>query len=172
MAATVRVSYYGGNASEPAGAAAEGGTNFNRADSLTATTVIPVPTATGTNYSWKKNLALEPTAGGGSTALSNRKVYIASSLTTGLFLFFKQDATYSQPASGNKPTDSGSNGATPAGYTLATTSAQSYDAVSANATNNTRNGDFCVLVLGVDNTFAGGGGSASLSSIKFDYDEA
>lgn len=172
MAATIRVSYFGGNATEPAGANAEGGTKFNREDTLAGTTTpVPIPTATGTNYSWIKLLALEVT-GTAATSITNRKVALASSPTTGLAVHFKANNTYAQPASGNKPADSGSNGAVPSTYTQVTTSAQSYDNASASANSTGRNGQFCQLVFGVDYTYTGGGGQASLPNLLFTYDEA
>src|SRR5687767_14388984 len=108
MAAVIRASYYGGNASEPAGASAEGGIKWNREDSQSgASTPIPVPTATGTNYSWIKNLALEvTTVANPATAITNRNIKLASAPSTGLTQGWKA-AAYAQPTSGNKPADVG-----------------------------------------------------------------
>jgi len=173
MAATVRISYYGGSASEPAGVDAEGGVKFNREDSLTGTSApIPIPTTTGTNFSWIKQLALEVTSGD-STTISNRKVFLSGTPTAGLKLHFKGASAYDQADADNMPEASGSDGATPSGYTPLTTSPQSYhdNAVSASSTG--RNGDFCVLVLGVDSTYSGGAGSnIALPDLKISYDEA
>jgi hypothetical protein len=117
-----------------AGVTAEGGIKMNREDTLTGTTPIPIPTATGTNYSWIKNLALDVTTTG-TTNISNRRIYFGSAPSTGLFGFYKSVATgsYAQAASGNLPAASGSNGATPAGYTALATSlggSTAYDASS------------------------------------------
>lgn len=171
MAATVRISYFGASGTEPAGANAEGGINFNLADSLTGTTPIQIPTATGTNFSWIKNLALEVT-GTAATAITNRQVYLGGTPTSGLKVHFKQDATYNQAASGNRPSASGSNGATPSGYTALSTTPQTYHSGSVSAGSTGRNGDFCVVVCGVDNTYSAGGGSAALPDLKINYDEA
>lgn len=172
MAATVRGDYYGASATEPAGVTAETGIKWNREDSETGTTPIPIPNATGTNYSWYKLLALDVTATA-ATNITNRRVSLASTATTGLFLYFQDQVTYTQPSSGNKPTDSGSNGATPAGYTLMSTSLQVWDNTSHSTGSSGRNGDFCQIAFGVDNTYTGGAGSAiSLPNLTLTYDEA
>src|SRR5262245_12048492 len=167
--ATLRLDYFGGSASEPTGVSAETGFVFNREDSQSGTTTpVPKPTATGTNYSWKKNLALKVTAAT-ATSISNRTARWGTSPTSGLFGYFKDDPTYSQPASGNKPTDSGTNGATPATYTALTTTGQSYQATSVSAGSTGRNGDFCVVVAGIDNTYAGAAGSIALPDLIVGY---
>lgn len=82
-------------------------------------------------------------------------------------------ASYVQAASGNRPASSGSNGATPAGYTLMTTSPAVYDNTSHATSASGPNGDMAVTVLGVDVNYVGGAGSAiSLPSIILRYDEA
>lgn len=172
MAATLRGDYYGANASEPAGVTAETGAKMGRDDTETGTTVVPIPNVTGTNFSWYKQFALDVT-GTGSTNISNRNVALSGAASTGLFLFFKAAASYVQAASGNKPADSGSNGNTPAGYTLLSTSKAVYDAASVSSGSTGRNGGFCLIVMGVDNTYVGGAGSAiSLPNALLYYDEA
>lgn len=153
---------------------AEGGVTFNLADSITSTTPIAIPTATGTNFSWIKNLVIAVTVTG-TTTLSNRTVKMSGSPSTGLAMFWKAVAvaSYAQAASGNRPTASGSNGATPAGYTAMTTGAVQYDGSSVASSSSGPNGSMCVCVIGVDNTYVGGAGSAiSLPSIILSYDEA
>ena len=115
-AATVRASI--GTGGSISLATAETGIKWNLADSATDTaTPIQIPTATGTNYSWIKNLVLEVT-GTGTTAMTNRRISMATSPATGLTYDFKSVAvaSYAQAASGNRPSSSGSNGATPATY--------------------------------------------------------
>jgi hypothetical protein len=70
--------------------------------------------------------------GTGTTNITNRNIFMSTSATTGLALFWKAVAvaSYAQAASGNRPTASGSNGATPSGYTAMTTSAVQYDNTS------------------------------------------
>lgn len=152
----------------------EGGCKFNLADSATSTTPIAIPTATGTVFSWIKNLALAVTATG-TTAITNRTIYQSTTTSTGLKLFWKQVAvaSYAQAASGTRPSSSGSNGATPAGYTLMSTTPAQYDNTSVATTSTGINGDMAVCVLGVDNLFVGGPGNATtLPSIIIGYDEA
>lgn len=152
----------------------ETGCTFNLADSATSTTPISIPTATGTNFSWIKNLSLAVTVTG-TTAMTNRNVYMSGSTSTGLALWWKDVAvaSYAQAASGNRPASSGSNGATPAGYTSMTTSPQVWDNTSHVTSATGPNGDMCVVVLGVSNNYVGGAGSAvSLPNIILQYDEA
>lgn len=174
----MRISYFGASATEPAGVNAEAGFTFGLSDALdssAAPVTIPsgAPSGAGTNFSWYKQLALEVTATA-ATAITNRKVKVASSPATGLALAFKDGTTYAQAASGNKPTDAGTNGGSPpTGYTAMTTTAQSYDNTSHSAGSLGRNGDFCVVVASADGTYAGGAGSATaLPNIQFQYDEA
>lgn len=174
MAATVRLDYYGGNASEPAGVTAEAGAKFNRADSLAGTTPVPRPTAAGTAYSYVKQLGLNVT-GSAATAISNRTVKMGSSPATGLTLAFLGSATYlDQTGASGAPADNGTtNDAAPSGYTAMTTSAQSYHAASVSAGSTGRNGNFCRAVAGVANNYAGGAGSGiALPDIVAGYDEA
>lgn len=174
MAATVQARIFTG-ASEGTGANAETGIKFNREDTQTGTTPIPKPTATGTNYSWKKILGIYVTAGGGSTTISNRKIRRASAPSAGLTLHFKPDVvTYAQATSGNMPADNTTtDDATPSGYTAMTTTFQDYDTASEAATNSDRNGDFVEVVAGVSNLYTGGAGSAiALPNIELQYDEA
>ena len=154
---------------------AEGGVTFNLADNITDTTTpISVPTSIGTVFSWIKNLAIAVTSTG-TTNMTNRTVKMSGSPSTGLALFFKDvaQASYAQAASGNRPASSGSNGATPAGYTAMTTSAQQWDNTSHSTGSTGPNGDMCVVVMGVDATYTGGAGTAiSLPNILLSYDEA
>lgn len=158
----------------PSYANVETGCTFNLADSATSTTPIAIPTTTGTNFSWIKNFVIAVTVAG-TTTLSNRTVKMSGSLTTGLGLFWKAVAvaSYAQAASGNRPASSGSNGATPAGYTAMTTTATQYDGSSVSSGSTGPNGGLCVCVMSVDNTYVGGAGSAiSLGNIVLSYDEA
>ncbi len=164
-----------GTGSSVSWANAEGGVTFNLADSITSTTTpIAVPTATGTNFSWIKNLVIAVTVTG-TTAITNRTIKMGSSPSTGLALFWKDVAvaSYAQAASGNRPSASGSNGATPAGYTAMTTSAVQYDNTSHATSGSGPNGDIAVCVIGVDFSYTGGAGTAiALPSIILSYDEA
>lgn len=181
-AAVCRLDYYNGaspvfTGASYAGVTAEGGIKFNREDTLTGTTPVPIPTATGTNFSWLKNLALDVTTVG-TTTISNRRIYLGSAPSTGLNVFYKSVATgsYAQAASGNMPAASGSNGATPSTYTAMATSlggSTAYDASSVASSTLGVNGTLAVVVAGVDFNFAGGPGNATaLPTINLTYDEA
>lgn len=150
---------------------------FGRDDSQGSTASIPIPTATGTKYSYLKYLLLDVTATG-ATTISNRRIAWASSPATGLTGFFKDQATYTQnngtqgTSAGNYPADNAStNGATPSGYTALTTGNQQWDNSSVSSGSTGKNGDYVQTVLGVDNTFVGGGGAASLPNLLLTYDE-
>lgn len=164
-----------GTGSSVSWANAEGGCTFNLSDNITTTTTpISIPTATGTVFSWIKNLVLAVT-GTGTTTITNRTIKMSTSATTGLALFYKAVAvgSYAQAASGNRPSSSGSNGATPAGYTAMTTSAVQYDNTSVATSSTGPNGSMAVCVTSVDFTYAGGPGTAiALPSIVLGYDEA
>ena len=153
---------------------AETGITFNLADSATSTTPVGIPTATGENYSWIKNLVLAVTTTG-TTTISNRRVSMSGSATTGLYLYWQAVAvaSYAQAASGNRPASVGTNNTTPSGYTAATTSTAVYDSSSVASSSTGPNGKMCVMVAGVDNTYTGGAGSATaLPNIVLTYDEA
>jgi len=173
VASTIRVSIWTGGSNTPgAGGTAETGIKFNRANSLAGTTPIPIPTATGTAFSWPKFTGLEVTSDG-STTISNRGIKMAAGIATGLELFWKATASYVTPAA-SADSDSGSNGADPSGYTVMTTSNATYDASSVASTTGTAvNGQYCVLALGVSNNYAGGASSAAaVPTLTYQYDEA
>ena len=174
MAAVIRASYYGGNAAEPAGVSAEGGIKWNREDTQAgATTNVPVPTATGTNYSWLKNLALEvTTVANPATSITNRRIAIASAQPAGVTQHWKA-AAYVQAAVGNMPAASGSNDAVPSTYTLVSTTPAVYDNAAVSGGTLGRNGSMIQVVTGVSFLFTAGGGSAhALPNLQLTYDEA
>lgn len=172
--ATLRASYFGASSTEPAGVSAEGGIKFNREDSQSGTTPVPIPTSAGTAYSWYKEIALEVTTTG-TTTVSNRTVARSSAPPAGLVLYFASSSGYVQPTSGNRPTDSSTgDDAAPAGYTALTTSTVAYSTESV-TTAAGRNGGFAKLLLGVSSTgtYTGGAGSAvTLPNVLVGYDEA
>ncbi|MBA2285831.1 MAG: hypothetical protein H0W02_10130 [Ktedonobacteraceae bacterium] len=153
---------------------AEGGVTWNLEDTISGVTPIAIPNTTGTNYSWIKNLALAVTVTG-TTNITNRRISFASSLTSGLFLFWKAVAvgSYAQASGVNQPAASGTNAATPAGYTLMSTTAAQYDNTSVATSATGPNGSMAVVVFGVDNTYTGGANSGTtLASVIITYDEA
>jgi hypothetical protein len=153
---------------------AETGGVMNREDSLAGTTPTPIPTTTGTNYSFIKNFVLAVTVTG-TTNITNRRINIATGTATGMLLHWKAVAvaSYAQAASGNMPGASGSNGSTPAGYTMLTTSAAQYDNASHATSSTGPSGSMVVIVEGVDNTYASGASSsATTPSLVISYDES
>jgi hypothetical protein len=155
-------------------ASAEGGIVFNRSDNNLTTSPIPIPTSTGTNFSYPKFLCTSVTVAG-TTTISNRKIWSDGAATTGLALFYKASASYTQ-ATAVADSDSGSNGATPSGYSAlpsASGSAATWDAGGVATSSTGKNGNYVVLALGVSNNYAGGAGTGiSLPALKFQYDEA
>ena len=182
MPATIRASYYGNSASEPAGATAETGITFSESNAqvpAAGTAPVSIPTATGTAYSWIMLLSFEVT-GTSTTSINNRTARLASAITSGLAIFFGNTSTYRNPASGNAPADSGSAGpatptpvgtSAPGSYTALTTSAQQWDNTTSATSSTGRKGNFLELVAAVDNSYAGGGGQASLPNLTLAYDE-
>lgn len=166
MPATVQASYYGGSGTEPAGVNASTGIVFSQSDAQApAAGVAPVdkPTATGTNYSYIMLLAFEVIATA-ATEISQRMVFWESAPGAGTQVFFADQPTYRQPASGNEPNASGSDGPAvptprgaddPGSYADITTTPQGWDATAVSAGSTGRNGDFVELIAGIDSTFAG-----------------
>lgn len=178
-AATVRIAIYTGSSMPTTGAAAETGATFSWEDTLAGTTgAIPIPTSTGTAFSWYKNLALDVTSTG-TTAITNRSVYQSTAPPTGLAIYWKSTtvAGYAQASSATRPitTTSGDAAApTTGGWTAFTTSAAIYHAASV-GTSSGVNGDLCEIVLGVSSTgtYSGGPGSTMpVTTIYFQYDES
>jgi len=171
MAAVTVVNIHHG--ATPTVETAESGITFGRDDTVDSTTRIPKPTATGTAFSWAKSVRLRVSSGGGSTAISARTIELASAITAGLDVHFKNGGVSYAQATDVVAADSGSDDATPATYTKMTESAQSYDADSENAVDTTDNGDFLLLACGVDSSYAGGAGAAiALPSLTLTYTES
>ncbi len=174
-AAVVRAST--GHGAGPTLATAESGIKLNRSDDEATTSPIPIPTTNPyCNYSWIKPLCLEVTTAG-TTNISNRCIYQASTPTTGLKYHWMNQPTYRQPASGNMPAGTGTRGATPASYTAMTGSAAQWDNTSVSTASTGRSGNFVEVVLGVDDNnsggYTGGAGTAiTLPNVLLQYDEA
>lgn len=146
----------------------------SREDSKAGTTPIPVPTATGVNYSWLKNTYLDVTVVSSSAAtISNRTVKQDTAAATGIRFFFKTASSYVQADNSNRPADtSGSNTAVPSGYTLLSTSPTQYDNTSVSSTILGRNGLFLLFVLAIDATStASTSTNSSLPGTTVAYDE-
>jgi hypothetical protein len=176
MAASIKAFVSTGATEAGARVSAETGAVFNRVDSLAGTTPIPIPTATGTNYSYYKSMYLYcDSATGAGTSISTKQVNLNGAPATGLAVVYKDVTdTYTQAtavlaadASGGSPP------ATPATYTVMTTSPVTYDAASDTSANATRMGDILQVGLAVGSNYAGGAGAAqAVPSIVFTYTEA
>lgn len=175
MAATLQAQI--ANGAGPTNTNAETGIQFGRDDNISSTAPVPIPTSTGEKYSYLKYLFLDVT-GTAATHITNRQIAWATGTTTGLYGYFKDQATYTQnngtqgASAGNYPADINTNNTTPAGYTLMSTTLQLWDNTSVSTGSTGRNGDYVQVVGGVDSTFTGGGGAASLPSITLSYSEA
>lgn len=181
MAATIQADWFGASATLPAGINAETGVTWNREDTQTGTTPIPIPTSAAVNFSYLKVFQLAVTATS-TTTINNRTVRGSLALATGLGWYWKTDTqanwatTFNQQSGTKGAADTtGSNNASsaPSGYTAITTSPVQYDNTSQ-ATTSTGIGTALLLGvdLGVDATYAGGPGTASLGNLILGYDEA
>lgn len=143
---------------------------FGTDDAVQSSTAIAIPSSTGTKYSCPKAFFINVTTGD-STSISNRQIKLSAAPSdSGLKLFFKDLATY---ATQSALADSASDGpATPAGYTALTTSYQSWDTGSDSAASTGRSGDYVAVVVGVDSSFAAGGGSFTNPDLSCQYDES
>jgi hypothetical protein len=171
MAAGVRLSY--ASSTGPTLGTAETGIKYNREETVAGTTPIPRPTATGTAFSWSKPFRLEIIATD-TTSISNFRLnYTGSAPATGLALWYRDDVTTYQRGNALAAADTGTNGATPAGYSSMTTSPYTYDAGSYSTSTPGGKGDYFSTALGVSNNYAGGAGSAiALPDLVVTYDEA
>ena len=167
MASTLRAAIFTG--ATPTAASAEGGIKFNREDSASGTTAIPIPTSTGTKHSFHKNLGLEVTSDD-NTAISNKRIHYDGSLPAGVKLWWMASGSYVQAALADS--DAGTDDTGPSGYTAMTSSPVQYDA-GPDDSNVGLNGDYVRVALSVDSTYNGGAGSAiALPDIILTYDEA
>lgn len=191
MAAVANAEYFNG-ASVTANANIEStALRFNKSDDLsTTTTPVSVPTSAGTNYSFVKWLGMYVTTAA-ATTLTNMSIALIAALNTGFGLFglgvasgsYVQAGTGGAVMTDNATTDVTASGTPPnitgSASTRLSTTPFVYDATggSANVTNQLV-GKLCAVVLGVGNSYAGGGGavligsSSGNSGVVMAYDEA
>ena len=174
MPSTVLAYVY--NGSGPTSGSAEGGITMGRDDNVVSTAVLPIPTSTGTKFSYGKTLGIQVTGGTSTDHITNRRVLLASAEPTGLHLWYQTAGSYSQ-AVAPAAADAGINYAVPAGYSggagvggEVTTTPSLWDNTSV-ITSPGANGAYCLIALGCDSNFAGGGGSATLPNLLIEYDE-
>ena len=140
-----------------------------------AATTIPIPTATGTHFSWPMWVYLYVSAlGSGTTHITNRVASVASGMPTGSHEWGKYVASgsYVQPTT-NADSDNGSNGATPSGYTEITTGGFQWDnaSVQGGGGSTGQNGGYLEVSIGVDHLYTGGGGVPTLPNLDCAFDE-
>lgn len=173
MAATVQVKINNGASGSPTSVNAYDGFTFGRNDFIISSLPIPRPEATGTNYSWYKTLFLYVLSNGGSTNISNRKIRLMTAAPTGIYFYYKNGgSTYVQASNTISADVLTSNGSLPSGWSLLSTSFQTWDAASVAAQNTSQNGNYVLIAIGVGNNYIGGAGSAiTLPDIAIQYDE-
>lgn len=183
MPATVQAQWFGASASLPSGVNAETGVTWNREDTQTGLTPIPIPVSAAVNFSYLKILQLSITvASGNTTSLLNRTIRLSTTMATGLGFHWKTDTqanwgtAFNQQGGTKAPSDTiGTNNAAsaPSGYTAATTSSVQYDNTNQNPTvTGIGSGPLLAVLLAVDATYTGGPGTATLPNIILGYDES
>ena len=128
-----------------------------------------------------KYLALVVTVAG-TTNISNRRISIASAITTGLQLLWLNQATYTQNAgtqgtgAGQYPADdTAANGTIPGtpAWAAVTTTLQQWDNTSTSTGSTGKNGNYVETTLQISNAYTGGAGNAiALPNVVLTYDEA
>lgn len=153
---------------------------WNRVDTSTGTTVIPTPTATGTNFSFVKTLQMEITATGGLAMTSILFGKVASETTTGTKLWHRTDhavgsytqATAAPTATGDNnvtaPALNGTNAAVTA-VPLITAPPSAYAAGPFSST--ARVGNLVEVALGVDFTNTTAGNTVATPTLRWSWTE-
>lgn len=170
MAATVQVKIY--NGSGPTVSDAYNGFTFGRNDFVLSSNPVPRPETTGTNFSWYKTLSLYIVTNDGSTSLSNRKIRLSGAAPTGIYFYFKDGGSTYVQANEVIAASTTSNGSVPSGWSLLSTSYQTWDTASVSIQNNSINGNYLLIAIGVANNYAGGAGTGVvLPNLIIQYDE-
>jgi len=150
---------------------------FNRVDTLTGTTAIPTPTATGTNFSYIKTFQINITATG-SLSMTNAKVEkVTSEATTGTKLWHYTGhavGVYVQATAA--PTATGDNNST--APTLNSGTATAMPALGAGSTyaagaysTTGGQGNLVEVALGVDATNTSAGSAVSVPTLRWTWTE-
>lgn len=155
---------------------------WNRVDTLTGTTAIPTPTATGTNFSFVKTFMINITATGSLTMTDAKIGKVASEATTGTKLWHDTadaegsyvEATTFPPATGDNNTTApaiphGSNNTGVIAVPLIG-SASVYAAGPFSTTG--RKGNLVQICLGVDATNTTAGSAVSTPTLRWQWTES
>lgn len=152
---------------------------WNRIDTLTGTTAIPTPTATGTNFSFVKSFMINITATGG-LSMSDAKVgKVAGETTTGTKLWHTTEhaeGSYVQATAA--PGSTGDNNVTAPNINSGSSeaalpligSASVYAAGPFNTTG--RKGTLVEVCLGVDATNTTAGQSVATPTMRWQWTES
>lgn len=153
---------------------------WNRIDTLTGTTVVPTPTATGTNFSWVKSFAINITATGSLTMTDAKFGKVAAETTTGTKLWHRSDhaegaytqATAAPGATGDNNTTAPAMNGTNAAVTAVPLigSASVYSAGPHSTTG--RKGNLIEVSLGVDATNTTAGAAVATPTLRWSWTES
>lgn len=154
---------------------------WNRVDSLTGTTVIPTPTATGTNFSYVKSFAINVTATGSLTMTDARFGKVAAEATTGTKLWHRSDhaegsyiqATAAPTATGDNNTTAPAMNGTNAAVTAVPLISGPPSVYSAGPHSTTgRKGNLIEVALGVDATNTTAGAAVATPTLRWQWTES
>jgi len=155
---------------------------WNRVDDASGTTVIPTPTATGTNFSFVKTFQIDITVDGGLTMTDVKVGKVANESTTGTKLWHRTDhAVGSYVQAIVAPAATGDNNTTapviPAGGNNTNVialpligSASVYAAGPFTGTG--RKGNLVEMCLGVDATNTTAGSAVAAPTLRWQWTEA
>lgn len=152
---------------------------WNRVDTLTGTTVIPTPTATGTNFSFVKTFAINITATDSLTMTDVTFGKVANETTTGTKLWYTSEhaegayveATAAPTATGdNNVTAPDINSGSSEAAVPLISGATAYSAGPHTTTG--RKGNLIEIVLGVDATNTTAGSSVATPTLRWQWTES
>lgn len=154
---------------------------WNRVDTASGTTVIPTPTATGTNFSFVKSFAVNITATGSLSMTNILFGKVASETTTGTKLWHRTDhaiASYTQAtaaptATGDNNTTAPAMNGTNAAVTAVPLISAPPSAYAAGPFNSVaRVGNLVEVALGVDATNTTAGAAVATPTLRWSWTES
>lgn len=152
---------------------------WNREDTLTGATVIPTPTATGTNFSFVKSFMVDIIAVGGLSMTDLKVGKVANETTTGTKLWYTtehNEAAYTQATAA--PGSTGDNNVTAPDINSGTSEAampliSGASAYAAGPFNTTgRKGNIVEVCLGVDATNTTAGSTVATPTLRWQWTES
>lgn len=177
MAMTTQIDLYTGAGPTVAATTA---VKWNRVDTEAGTTVIPTPTATGTNFSYVKTFRIEITATGSLTMTDILFGKVASESTTGTKLWhvagthavgaYVQAVAAPTATGDNNVTGPTVNGAVATAVPLTSAPPAAYDAGPYNTTG--IKGNLIEVALGVDATNTTAGSAVATPTLRWQWTES